>query len=91
MKKLSECIAFPEKKDRYYDNYRVIFLKIGEKEKGFDQALKECKDAVDKMGLDWEKIENIMLEHADDNSMIWFGDVAQAIADNLPKLLKEIE
>ena len=55
MKKLSECIAFPKKKDRYYDNYRVIFLKIGEKEKGFDQALKECKDAVDKMELKVDK------------------------------------
>lgn len=92
MTKLSECVSFPKKKeDRYYNEHGVIFYKNTEEIKGYNQALNECKDAVDKMELDVVALENIIYHEARTEHLKTSIEkhLVKAIADNLPKLLKE--
>jgi len=96
MKKLNECISFPKELD-------VItgFGNYNDENEAYNQAIKECKDAVDKMEVDVEKIVRVIYStkhwqalHLEVQSEILkyvnIG-LAKAIADNLPKLLKERE
>ena len=86
MKKLSECISFP--RERPFENYPSFYSEDWQNGRsvGYNQAIKECKDAVDKMGLDVDKIWNIIKDYKGDKTN---NSLAKEIADNLPKLLKE--
>ena len=68
---LSECISFP--KERPFENYPSFPSEDWQNGRsvGYNQAIKECKDAVDKMELDVEKIAKLVsihIRHTDDCS-----------------------
>ena len=90
--KLSECISFPKELEEQ-QNFDELYIN------GFNQSLKECKDAVDKMEVNEKEIYKILTEvlftykqkymRGDKVAENCFLEQAKAIADNLPKLLKE--
>ena len=105
MTKLSECISFPkEKVDKSSLEYQID-KDCCEFKRGYNKAIKECKDAVDKMELDVEKIKEIIKPLVPHSKGCFSGiaegkscvcgltarllTIAYKIADNLPKLLKE--
>lgn len=49
------------------------------------QQKSDLATRIDKaIGIDWEKVEDIMLKNADEKGLIWFGDTAQEIAKERP-------